>query len=186
MKERAKNSPGLAAEIEASLLQLRAQGEVEISEDSSPLPEFAAFQFQVREEPRGAFVHLWNEERNLVRRVLAVQENSASCLALDVSRFGRNKPGRLEFVLRDAARAPQRLSREKFRARLERLWDSQFPDEELISLTTAPDLEHSFSGSYVRGVARSGSSEWALLAASPAENAGTLDAMLTFGLLWLD
>jgi hypothetical protein len=54
------------------------------------------------------------------------------------------------------------------------------------SLTAAPDLENSFSGSYVRGIMREGSHAWALLAAPPSEDAATIENILAFGILWLD
>ena len=54
------------------------------------------------------------------------------------------------------------------------------------SLTAAPDLENSFSGSYVRGVMHEGSRAWALLAAAPSEDAAAIENILAFGILWLD
>jgi hypothetical protein len=54
------------------------------------------------------------------------------------------------------------------------------------SLTAAPDLENSFSGSYVRGIMHEASHAWALLAAAPSEGAATIDNILAFGILWLD
>jgi hypothetical protein len=47
------------------------------------------------------------------------------------------------------------------------------------SLTSAPDLEKSFSGSYVRGIVHEGSHAWTLLVA-------TIENILAFGILWLD
>jgi hypothetical protein len=181
-----RRTAGLAAEVERALEQLRAQGSLEVSEGDTLLAELSPMQFEVRDEPRGTFLHLWSEERNLVRRVLAVAEQSAEHLELDVSRFGRAQPARLTFSLPTAMRTPQRLSRERFRLQLRRLLEQHFPDEDVLALTSAPDLEHSLSGSYVRGVMRSGAAEHALLAAAAGEDASTLDAMLTFGLLWLD
>jgi hypothetical protein len=180
-----RSAHALAAEIQSALARLAAQGPVEAAEDDRLLAELAPFRFEVRDEPRGTLLHLWSEERNLFRRVLCIAEQSAEHLALEVSRFGKSQPARLTFALR-AAKPALRLSRERFRAQLRRLLEEQFPDEEALSLTSAPDLEHSLSGSYVRGVMRRGAIERALLAAAPGEDPGTLDAMLTFGLLWLD
>lgn len=53
------------------------------------------------------------------------------------------------------------------------------------SLVTAADLHHSLSGSYARGTMRRGSEAYAVLAASPNEDAATIDGILTFGLIWL-
>jgi hypothetical protein len=186
MSRAASPIPPLADEIRRVLARLCAAGPLELSEDSETFPQLSSFQFEARDEPRGTYLHLWSEDANLVRRVLRVLECSNNRLLLEVSRFGRAKPSQLEIALRSAAQPTHRLSREKFRARFRRLLEQQFPDEQIDALTTAADLEHSLSGSYVRGTLCRGQSEWALLGAAPAEEEATLDAMLTFGLLWLE
>ncbi len=131
-------------------------------------------------------LQLWSEEANLVRQVISLREETSDRLMLDVRRFGKAQPISLEFVRRDSARAPERLTREKFRARLEPILMDQFPDETVESLTAAPDLEHSFSGNFTRGVMARGGQQRAVLAAAPGELPATLDGAVTFGLLWLD
>ncbi|MCL4522868.1 MAG: hypothetical protein M1451_03020 [Acidobacteria bacterium] len=172
-------------ELTRALAALLSAGDVEVCEDGERLADLVPFQFEVRRQGNAIFVHLWSEERNLVRRVLCVAEEAAGRLVLEVQRFGKSKPGRLEFSS-GAERPESRVSREKFRARFRRLLLTQFPDEQIDSLTSAPDLEHSFSGSYTRGVTRQGQRAWAVLGVSSAESAATIDAALTFGLLWLD
>ncbi len=66
-----------------------------------------------------------------------------------------------------------------------RILAEKFPDSIVDSLTSAPDLQHSFSGLYVRGVMREGSRAWAVLAAGPRE-ADAVEEMFAFGILWLD
>jgi hypothetical protein len=51
-------------------------------------------------------VHLWSDERNLTRRVLRVKENADDRIVLEVQRFGRAKPGRLEFLRTDSPALP--------------------------------------------------------------------------------
>jgi hypothetical protein len=164
---------------------MQSAGDVEVCEDGERLVELAHFQCEVRQQGKATFVHLWSEETNLVRRVLRVAEEAAGRLVLEVQRFGKSKPGRLEFMI-GAGQPAGRISREKFRTRFRRLLAEQFPDEQVESLTSAPDLEHSFSGSYTRGVTRRGQRAWAVLCVSSAEAVPTIDAALTFGLLWLD
>lgn len=173
------------AELSRALAAMQSAGDVEVCEDGERLAELTHFQCEVRQQGNATFVHLWSDERNLVRRVLRVAEEAAGRLVLEVQRFGKSKPGRLEFSSA-VGRPAGRTSREKFRARFRRLLAEQFPDERVESLTSAPDLEHSFSGSYTRGVTRRGQRAWAVLGVSGAENASTIDAALTFGLLWLD
>ena len=78
-------------------------------------------------------------------------------------------------------------SREEACARLGRILAEQFPDESLESLTTSPDLEHSLSGSYARGMLRAGSKHWAVLGhAGDRISSSRRNTALTFALLWLD
>lgn len=86
----------------------------------------------------------------------------------------------------DSPRAAGRITREQFRARFERILKERFPDAVVDSLTAAPDLEHSFSGLYVRGVMHEGSCAWGVLAVSANEDAAAVEGILAFGILWLD
>ena len=116
----------------------------------------------------------------------ASRKTEAGRLALEVARFSRTRPDRLEFVAAPTGRAPGRILREQFCARFRDLLARQFPDDSLASLTAAADLKHSLSGNYARGILRADSRAWAVLGAAPGESAATYDGLLTFGLLWLD
>ncbi len=175
-----------AAEVERALNELVASGKVEVHENGRWLAALSDLRFEVRSQGAHALIHLWSEERNLVRRILRVAECSADHLLLEVQRFGRSKPDTLEFILPEAERSPQRRSREKFRERFRQLLAEQFPDEPIDSLAASADLEHSLSGCFVRGVLHRGSQAWAVMAAAPGENAVTIDSILTFALVWLD
>jgi len=173
------------AGLQSELDGLAAYGAIEVREDGEWLAELAGLHYEVHLEGKIPLLHLWSEERNLTRRLLHVRERSTSCIVLEVQRFGKSKPGRLEFVSRDDLRAANRVTREQFRARLGRILAEKFPDAIVDSLTSSPDLEHSFSGVYVRGIMHQGSHAWALLAAGPAE-ADSVENMLAFAILWLD
>jgi len=174
------------AELARIINQLMASGPVEVFEDGEPLAELSGMNFDVRREGKHTLVHFWSDERNLVRRVLRAAAPRDGQLVLEVQRFGRSKPGKLELVVVERQRPESRLSRERFRARFRRLLAEAFPDDDLESLTVVPDLEHSFSGSYARGVLKRGGRRWAVMAVSGAEDPATVDAILTFGLVWLD
>jgi hypothetical protein len=176
----------LIPQIQQALEELQAAGQVEVHEDGRPLPGLAGMQYELRQQGQGVFLHVWSEDANLARRVLRIAEQGSGRLVLEVRRFGRAKPGTLEFFVAERARTPVRLAREKFLARMGVLLAEKFPDEEVESLTCAPDLEHSFSGAYVRGVTRRGQRAWAVAAAAPGEDAATVDAILTTALLWID
>jgi hypothetical protein len=174
------------AELDRALGEMASSGKVEVREDGEWLAELAGLHCEVHSKGKNSLVHLWSDERNLTRRVLRVKEHSEDRIILEVQRFGRTKPGRLEFLRTDSARPAGRITREQFRARLQRILADRFPDATIDSLTAAPDLEHSFSGLYVRGRMHEGSRAWALLAVSPSEDAAAIEGSLAFGLLWLD
>jgi hypothetical protein len=174
------------AALDRALCDLAASGSVEVREDGEWLAELATLHFELRVERKNPLVHLWSDERNLTRRILRVKETADDRIVLEVQRFGRAKPGRLEFLLTDSPRAAGRINREQIPARFTRILAEKFPDAVVDSLTAAPDLENSFSGSYVRGILHEGSHAWALLAAAPSEDAATIENILAFGILWLD
>jgi hypothetical protein len=172
--------------LDLALAEFAASGTAEVREDGEWLADLAAFQYELKTEGRDPVVHLWSDARNLTRRIVSIREQSSQRVVLDVRKFGRAKPVKLEFLRRDSARPENRVSREQFRARFERILAERFPDAIVDSLTASPDLEHSFSGIYVRGVMHEGPRAWALLAASSEETAASIEGMLAFGLIWLD
>jgi len=174
-----------AAELQASLQEFTASGIVEVRENGGCVAPFSGMSWEVRGEGEKPLLHLWSEQLNLTRRVLAITDHSEQRLALAVERFGRSKPDRLEFIRREFERGSRELSREEFRDRLTHLLAEQFPDEKLESLAVSPDLEHSLSGNYGRGMLRRGSSHVAFLAVPGGESSDATDNSLTFALLWL-
>lgn len=137
-------------ELGTALCAMAASGSAEVREDGEWLSELAALHCELRQEGKNPLVHLWSDERNLTRRVLRIREHSQDRIVLEVRRFGRAKPGRLEFLRTDSPRTAGRVTREQFRGRLRRMLAEQFPDATIESLTNSPDLEHSFSGAYAR------------------------------------
>jgi hypothetical protein len=174
------------AELQRTLEEWAASGHAEVREDGEWLAELAALHCEIRIDGKSSLLHLWSDDRNLTRRVLGVKERSENCLTLEVQRFGRSKPGRLEFVRTDAPRAASRVTREQFRARLRRILAEQFPDATIDALTSSADLKHSFSGVYVRGRMHEGARGWAVMAVSASESSAAVEGILAFGILWLD
>ena len=131
-------------------------------------------------------LQVWDEERNIVRRVTAVSSAHPGRVELAVERFGK-RAGSLLLMDRRAARnhdgdayAARLTYRERFRRSLRR----QFPDWRIAELTADADLEHSLSRSYPRALLSKGAAAWAALAAPP--EAPDPAAAVTFGLIWLD
>jgi hypothetical protein len=173
-------------ELDRALGIIAVSGRAEVREDGEWLADFNPLHFEIRRQGENVLVHLWSSEQNLTRRVLCVKEQSESRILLEVQRFGRARPGRLEFICASAPRPAGRIFRQQFRARIRRILLDAFPDSAVESLTVAPDLKHSFSGLYVRGQMHEGPSTWALLAVPPSDDISSVEASLAFGILWLD
>jgi len=128
----------------------------------------------------------WSERRNLVRRVVGIQEQSRGKLVLSIERFGK-RPGTLTLMdLRQPAGqdAELRSGRLEFREQFRRFLRRQFPPYRIAEITTEADLEHSLSPAYPRALLRQGSNCWAAIGASPG--LAHAEHVLTFGLIWLD
>jgi hypothetical protein len=134
-----------------TLREFSASGVIEITENGEWLAALARLQFEVHVQGKNPLIHLWSDERNLTRRLVRVKSHDENRIVLEVQRFGKSKPGRLEFVRRESARAASHITREQFRERFERILSDRFPDAVVDSLTSSRDLKRSFSGLYVGG-----------------------------------
>ena len=152
-----------AAELQASLQEFTASGIVEVRENGGRSAPFSGMCWEVRGDGAKPLLHLWSEQFNLTRRVLAITDHSEQRPTLAVERFGHGKPDRLEFIRREFERGAREVSREEFRDRVAQLLAEQFPDETVESLVVSSDLEHSLSGSYARGILRRGSAYVAVM-----------------------
>ncbi len=168
-----------------ALEALFASGPVEVRENGARVAQLADFQYEARTQGSGTLLHLWSAERTLARRVVRIAEQSTGRLVIEAEHFGRTKPDRLEFTAGEELPAA-RLTREQFREAFAELLRAQFPDEEIVALAASADLKHSLSGNYTRALLRGRDASWAALAVAPGESAATIDAALTFGLVWMD
>jgi len=172
--------------VNDALRRLIASGRVKVQENGSWVASLENFQYELREKAGALLLHLWSPESTLVRRVVSIDSDASGGLALKVTRFGRTRPSLLEFLSCEREADRGQVRREQFRARFREMLVQQFPDETISPLTSAADLEHSLSGNYVRGATFAGNHGTAIMAAAPGETTATYDALLTFGLLWLD
>jgi hypothetical protein len=176
----------LADELQTCLREFSSAGPAELRENGSRVAPLASLSWEVRGDRAKPLLHLWSENHNLTRRVLAITEHSEERLSLAVERFGRSSPDRLEFLRIQFNRSAREISREAYCRHLAAVCAQQFPDETLESLTISPDLENSLSGNYARGVLRRGSFRSALLGVPDGESAEPPSRCLTFALLWLE
>ena len=146
----------------------------------------AAGNFELDERAGVLRLQAWDDRRNLVRRVIGIEQESRAKLVLRIERFGK-RTGTLSLADPNLA-AGQHLTlrgaRLEFRELFRRFLRRQYPNYKLMELTTEADLEHSLSPAYPRALLRQGASAWAAIGASP--DPFHADGVLTFGLIWLD
>jgi hypothetical protein len=165
-----------------------ARGGVVI-EDAQVVFDLDAAQWSISSERGKCLLHFWSEERNVVREVVDAEIKSGALL-LSVRKFAQARPHKLEICRDRDRRAPsaRRAARAQYARLLERLLPRDFPGWTLdkARLSTSMDLEKSFSPVYARGLVRKGRSALAVMGVSGQETQSSVDAILTFGLLWLD
>ncbi|MGC2401491.1 MAG: hypothetical protein WA510_16970 [Acidobacteriaceae bacterium] len=155
-------------------------------EDGRVLFEMATSHYSISAEHGRCVLHLWSEERNLVRTVLGLEARKER-LRILVRRLGTQRAQALEVVKDRDLRTPaaRALSRSRYLPFLERLLTRNFNDYKLESLSSAMDLEHSFGPAYARGLLARGQQCWACIGVNGDESQATLDGVLTLGILWL-
>jgi hypothetical protein len=157
-----------------------------VVEDGKVIFDMREAKYSLATEHGRCTLHLWSEDRNLVRRVSeATMRNSA--LRLSAHRFGQTKPQTLEFVADKDRRtsSSREATRVKYLRILERVLVRSFPEWKPDGFRTAMDLEKSFGPAYARGSIVQGQKAWAVIAVNEEETQTTVDGILTLGILWL-
>ena len=131
-------------------------------------------------------VDVWDETRNLSRRIVGLGARRPGRIEVTIERFGKRKG---VAVLLDQARPSNRGvalqgRRQVFREQFRHFLLRNFPGWKLASISTDPDLEHTLSPAYPRALLHRGSSAWAAIGAST--EFGSSSGALAFGLIWLD
>jgi hypothetical protein len=159
-----------------------------VIEDGQVLFDLESSQYSVSCQKDRCLLHLWSQERNLVRNVVDA-ESKNGILTLTVRRFAQARPVKLEICRDRDRRTPtaQKAARSRYARLLERVLRREAPGWALekARLSTSMDLERSFSPVYARGLLRKGRSAFAVMGVNQQETQSAVDASLTFGLLWL-
>jgi hypothetical protein len=159
-----------------------------VIEDGQVLFDLESAQYSVSCQKDRCLLHLWSQERNLVRNVVDA-ESKNGILTLTVRRFAQARPVKLEICRDRDRRTPkaQKAARSRYARLLERVLCRDAPGWTLdkARLSTSMDLERSFSPVYARGLLRKGRSAFAVMGVNQQETQAAVDASLTFGLLWL-
>lgn len=166
---------------------LGASTDAVVLEDAAVLFDLRDARYSVSEQHGKCLLHLWSQERNVVRRVLEV-ERTKDLLQLSVVRFGQTRPTKLEICRSRDRRSvtAKNTARARYRSMLEKVLAREFPGHTLDRLISSSDLERSFGPVYTRGVLRKGNAWSAVLGVNSEELQSSIDGSLTFGLLWLE
>ena len=158
-----------------------------VLEDGAVTFDLAQAKYSISGEYNKCLLHLWSAERNTVRRVLDAEVKNGT-LRLAVVKLGQTRPTKLEICRERDRRSPsaKRAARAAYEAKLRRAIERHFPGFAIARLTTGVDLEKSFGPIYTRGLLRAGQSAFAVLGVNATETQSSIDAALTFGILWLD
>jgi hypothetical protein len=157
-----------------------------VLEDGKVLFDMRDAKYKLATEHGRCTLHLWSEDRNLVRRVGATTIRNG-VLRLSTHRFGQTKPQTLELVTDRDRRTPstREATRVKYLRVLERVLLRSFPEFKPDAFRTAMDLEKSFGPAYARGSLVQGQKAWAVIAVNEEETQSIVDGILTLGILWL-
>jgi hypothetical protein len=158
-----------------------------VLEDGAVAFDLGRAKYSISGEYNKCLLHLWSAERNTVRRVLDAEVKHGT-LRLAVQRLGQSRPTKLEICRERDQRSPsaKRASRMAYPHKLRRALERHLPASTITRLTTGVDLERSFGPIYARGVLRQGQSGFAVLGVNSQETQSSIDAALTFGILWLE
>jgi len=158
-----------------------------VLENGSVAFDLAQAKYSISGEHNRCVLHLWSTERNSVRRVLEAEIKNGT-LRLAVQRLGQARSSKLEICRERDRRTPtaRRIARGAYEQKLRRTLDRHFPEFKITKLTSGVDLEKSFGPINARGLMQRGRSAFAFLGVNATETQASIDAALTFGILWLD
>jgi hypothetical protein len=185
----APSAPALAAAVLARSLEdfLADHPHAAILEDGRLLFDLRLASCSVSADHGRCLLHLWSEDKNLVRTISAIQPRRDT-LRIETYRFGQAKPQALTLLPDPDFRTPtsRDTARRRYLRTLEQTLVTHFPGWIPESFRSAMDLEHSFGPAYARGLLSKGQSVWAVTGVGPEEPPAVIDGALTLGILWLE
>jgi hypothetical protein len=170
----------LLTAIEAFLATCRRPAALEYGENPVPLAP-GCYALEIRSGRLS--IEIWDETRSVSRRILTVERHSTGVLDCTIQKFG-GKPGRLTFLDLDRPQTVHRTrmgNRQNFAEQFRRMLQRQFPGWEVETLSSALDLQHSFSSVFPRAKVTRGGHQLAAMACADLEHE---PALLTFALIW--
>jgi hypothetical protein len=158
-----------------------------ILEDGAVIFELENAKFSISGDRGRCLLQLWSAERNIVRRVVEAELKN-TVLRLSVQRLGQARPSKLEICRDRDRRTPsaKRAARCLYQQKLQRMLERHYPGFTLARLSSTRDLEHSFGPVYTRAAIKKGQSTFAVFGVNEDESQVSIDAALTFAILWLN
>lgn len=181
------SAPQSPEQIAAAIAEFLAEhSEAAVLEDGKVLFDLRSAKHSLSTEHGRCSLHLWNEERNVVRHIVAVTAR-ANSLRLAAKRLGPAQPKIMELVDSRERRTPttRDAARTRYQRLLERVLERNFPEWSVEGFRTSMDLERSFGPAYARGMLVRGSQAWAVIGVGAHESTAIVDGILTLGILWL-
>ena len=183
----ASPAPQSPEQIAETITEFLAEhSDASVLEDGKVLFDLCSAQYALSTEYGRCSLHLWSDDRNLVRTIIAALPRTHS-LRLSTRRLGHAQPKSLEIVGNHERRTPttRDAARTQYLRRLERVLVRNLPEWSATGFRTAMDLERSFGPAYARGMVTRGSQAWAVIGVGEHESAATIEGVLTLGILWL-
>jgi len=158
-----------------------------VLEDGAELFDLSRAKYSLSGDYGKCLLHLWSDERNAVRRVLEAEEKKGT-LQPTVQRMGQPRPSKLEICRSLDLRTTnsRKAARAAYQHQLQRRLERLFPEFRMVHMTTGANLEQSFGPVYARGLLRRGQSGFAVFGVNAQETQASIDASLTFAILWFD
>ena len=182
--QREAASCGVFDAVREFLAHCRQPVLIEAGEQPIPLAEG---RYDLEPRGQGCVLHVWGEEGNLVRRIIAIKSEKQDRIEMLATSFGRRD---IRLAIVDEAHKTGRVQREaghaRFREFLRRILFREYRDWTLSHFTSAPDLEHTLSPSYARGALSLGREVWAVIGVPADLSAAATEQILSFGLIWFD
>ena len=176
-----------AAELAAAVERfLKASSQPALLEPGEAIIPLRPGNYSVEAGDSRITLQAWDEQRNIVRRLIDVREEKRGRLELVVERFARKQGALFLIDLGSPSNHgwERRGTRLVFRERFRQFLSGEFPEWKIAELSTEADLEHSLSPAYPRALLRRGATGLAAIGASP--DSTHPGAALSFGLVWLD
>ncbi len=182
-----KRGPAAPAEIRLAIERfLEAAKQPALLDPGEESISLTSDNLVLEERGQTLILQAWDERRNLVRRISGIESQTRGRLELRFEGFAK-KTGTLTLLdLHRGAREQLELrsARLEFREQFRRFLRRQFPTHKVAELSTEANLEESLSPAFARALIRDGSSAWAAIGAG--DECLNPDAILSFGLIWLD